>query len=335
MDVRRCAAWDVLRSNVFFTGFDHLMSEGDHRPRLVVLCGPTAAGKTAAALDLARHFQMEIISADSRQVYRLMDIGTAKPTREERASVPHHLLDVAWPDEPFDAARYAELAASAIDVIRTRDRLPVVVGGTGLYLRALAGGLVDLPRIDPQIREHLQQQATAAGSAALHRRLAAVDPEGARLLHRNDQVRIVRALEVFEQTGRPLSSWQRAHGFRSGRYRLLKIGLAPERDELYRSIDARAAAMFASGLIEETAALLAAGYLPQLKALQTIGYREVIRLVQGECSSSEALAGVQQATRRYAKRQLTWFRADAEIIWVDSLSDSANIMKLIEKFHSA
>jgi tRNA dimethylallyltransferase len=176
--------------------------------------------------------------------------------------------------------------------------------------------------------------AAELGSAALHRRLGAVDPAAARQLHGNDLVRIIRALEVFDQTGRPLSTWQSEHGFRAGRYHLLKIGLAPARAELYRRIDARAAAMFAAGLVEETVALLAAGYTPQHKALQTIGYREATRLLAGECTRQEALADVQQATRRYAKRQLTWFRADPEIIWVDSLSDSGKINKLMEQFHA-
>lgn len=311
------------------------MTGQTQQPGLVVLCGPTAAGKTAAALALAERFPLEVVSADSRQVYRLMDIGTAKPSRAERASVPHHLLDVVWPDQPFDAARFAELAAAAITAIHDRGRLPLVVGGTGLYIRALTGGLVDLPRPDPSLRESLQQLAAGEGSVALHRRLAAVDPPTARLLHGNDTVRIIRALEVFEQTGRPLSAWQQEHGFRGGRYRVLKLGLTVERAELYRRIDARAAMMFAGGLVEETAALLAAGYAPQLKALQTIGYREALRVLREDCPVPAALAEVQQATRRYAKRQLTWFRADPEIIWVDSLLDFDNIKKIIEQFHAA
>ncbi len=304
-------------------------------PPLVVICGPTAAGKTAAALAVADHLSIEVVSADSRQVYRHMDIGTAKPTRAECGRVPHHLIDVAWPDEPFDVARYVELATQAIDGIRERDRIPIVVGGTGLYLRALTEGLVDLPKADPLIREGLQRRLAEVGSAALHRRLTMIDPHAAGQLHHNDAVRIVRALEVFEQTGRPLSAWQREHGFRTGRYRLLKVGVTTSREELYRRIDARAAAMFAGGLVEETAALLEAGYSPRMKALQAIGYRESIRLLQGACSPEEARAGVQQATRRYAKRQLTWFRADPAIIWVDSLHDSAKIKKIIEQFHAA
>jgi tRNA dimethylallyltransferase len=304
-------------------------------PPLVVLCGPTAAGKTAAALELARYCELEVVSADSRQVYRLMDIGTAKPTREERGLVPHHLLDVVWPDEIFDAARYAILAAEAIDGVLARGRLPVLVGGTGLYIRALTEGLVATPGADPVVRQRLEAQADAEGGAFLHRRLAEVDPAAAALLHPNDRVRVVRALEVFELTGRRLSDWQQDHGFRERPYRLLKIALAPPRTELYRRIDARAAAMLAGGLIEETAALLAAGYSPHLKALQTIGYREAVRLLAGECTRDQALADLQQATRRYAKRQLTWFRADSEMIWVDSAANFDNIQMLIDQFHAA
>jgi tRNA dimethylallyltransferase len=304
------------------------------RPPLVVLCGPTAAGKTAAALAMAEHFDLEVISADSRQLYRLMDIGTAKPTLAEREQVPHHLLDVAWPDESFDAARFAAAAAAAIDGVLDRGRLPVLVGGTGLYIRALTEGLVATPGADPAVRRCLEAQAAAEGSPALHRRLAEVDPPAALLLHPNDRVRIVRALEVFALTGEPLSSWQQAHGFRECRYRLLKIALAPPRVELYRRIDARAAAMLDGGLLKETAALLAAGYPPQLKTLQTIGYREAVRLLAGECTREQALLDLQQATRRYAKRQLTWFRADAGMIWVDSAENFDNIKTLIDQFHA-
>lgn len=303
-------------------------------PPLIVICGPTAVGKTALAVELAKHYPVEVVSADSRQVYRSMDIGTAKPTAAERAALPHHLLDVVWPDEPFDAARYSLLADEAIAGVLGRGHLPLLVGGTGLYIRALTEGLVEVPAADPQVRAQLQQQGAKEGSPALHRRLAEVDPAAAATLHPNDLVRIVRALEVFELTGQPLSSRQRDHGFRTRRYRLLKIGLTLDRAELYRRIDQRAAAMFAEGLVAETRALLDAGYGPELKSLQTIGYREAVRLLQGVCSQTEALADLQQATRRYAKRQLTWFRADSEMIWVDSLRESDRIQMLIDQFHA-
>ncbi|TLM67901.1 MAG: tRNA (adenosine(37)-N6)-dimethylallyltransferase MiaA [Deltaproteobacteria bacterium] len=304
-------------------------------PRLAALCGPTASGKTAAALALASRFPLEVVSADSRQVYRLMDIGTAKPTAAERGCIPHHLIDVAWPDEPFDAARFVDMATASIDGIRSRGRLPLLVGGTGLYIRALTEGLVAAPAADPGVRRHFEALAHQEGVAVLHRRLGEIDPESAARLAVRDRVRIIRALEVFELTGRPLSAWQRDHGFRARRYRLLKIALAPPRDELYRRIDARAAAMFAGGLVEETQALLAAGYDPQLKTLQTIGYREAIECLAGRLAREESLVRLQQATRRYAKRQLTWFRGDAEMIWVDPATDSDRIQALIAEFYDA
>ena len=303
-------------------------------PPLIVICGPTAVGKTALALALARDYPLEVISADSRQVYRLMDIGTAKPTAEERAAVAHHLLDVVWPDEPFDAARYARLASAAIADVLGRGRMPVLVGGTGLYIRVLTEGLAAVPAADQRVRDELQRRATEFGAPALHRQLAAVDPQAAASLHPNDLVRIVRALEVFELTGQPLSVRQREHGFRDRRFRLLKIGLTLERSDLYRRIDERAQAMFSGGLVAETELLLAAGYDPGLKSMQTIGYREAVRLLHGEISRETALTDLQQATRRYAKRQLTWFRADSEMIWVDSLRESDNIKKLIDEFHA-
>jgi tRNA dimethylallyltransferase len=323
----------AAKSSGFSIGAEMPDGHEQRLPPLVVICGPTAAGKTAAALALAEQFPVEVISADSRQVYRLMDIGTAKPTALERQQVPHHLLDVVWPDEVFDAAHFVHLAVPEIDAVLQRGRLPLLVGGTGLYIRALTAGLAELPGADPVIRRRLETMADSEGNAALQRNLAAVDRESAALVHANDRVRLIRALEVFELTGRPLSVWRREHGFRQCRYRLLKIGLTAERTELYRRIDRRAATMLAHGLVEETAALLAAGYSPQLKTLQTIGYREALRLLRGECTVPAALQELQQATRRYAKRQLTWFRGDGEVIWVDSVTDSAKLAELIDQFH--
>lgn len=303
-------------------------------PPLVVIGGPTASGKTALALALAEHLPIEVISADSRQVYRLMDIGTAKPSPAERQQVPHHLLDVVWPDEPFDAAQFARQADPVIAGIIARGRLPVLVGGTGLYIRALTAGLAEVPPADPAVRRRWEEFAAAQGEGALHRRLTEVDPVTAARLHANDLVRLVRALEVFELTGTPLSTWHAGHGFRQPSYRLLKLAPQVEREELYRRIDERAVAMFAGGLVEETSALLAAGYSGDLKSLQTIGYREALRLLAGACTGAEALAELQQATRRYAKRQMTWFRAEPGLIWVDSGQSCANIMELIESFQS-
>lgn len=308
-------------------------SSPDNPPALVIICGPTAVGKTALALDLAEQFQGEIVSADSRQVYRLMDVGTAKPTVAEQQRIRHHLLDVANPDEAFHAARYIELAEAALEDIACRGKRAFLVGGTGLYIRALTEGLLDAPGADPELRRQLHARAEREGSAALHAELAKVDPESAQRLHNNDLIRIVRALEVFHQSGQPLSRLQDEHGFRSARYRTLKLGLTCERELLYERIDSRAALMFEQGLIEEAERLLSAGYDPELKILKTIGYRQAFAFLRGEMSRDEALEDLQRATRRYAKQQLTWFRKDKSIIWLESSADFVKIQKLIEDFY--
>jgi tRNA dimethylallyltransferase len=299
---------------------------------LVVLCGATATGKTAIALELAERFNGEIISADSRQVYRWLDIGTAKATAEERRRVSHHLLDVVDPDEDFSAADFARLGRAAIDRIHLRGRLPLLVGGTGLYLRILTQGLAATPAADPGLRSALQQQEEQDGPGSLHRRLLEIDPPLAGRLAPGDLVRIVRALEVHALTGRRLSDLQAEHAFRERPYRLLKIGLDLPREQLYKRIDARVLQMFAAGLPEEVQSLLRRGFLPELKAMRTIGYREWISHLQGGCSAEEAVALIQKHSRHYAKRQGTWFRHDPEIIWVDSFLDSARIHQLIELF---
>ncbi len=305
----------------------------DTRPALVVICGPTAVGKTSLALALAEACGGEIISADSRQVYRLLDIGTAKPTAAEQQRVRHHLIDVAWPDEDFNAARFVKLAEEAVSGICRAGRWPFLVGGTGLYIRALTEGLLQAPGADPELRRQLHARAQSAGSAALHAELAACDPQSAARLHPNDLVRIVRALEVYRQSGRSMASLQDEHGFGGQPYRALKIGLDLERDELYRRIDQRAEAMFEQGLLEEAQSLLAAGYEPALKALQTIGYRQAFALLRGEISREAALEDLKRSTRRYAKQQLTWFRKDKSIIWLESSADFVTIRALIDEFH--
>ncbi len=298
---------------------------------LLVICGPTASGKTALAIELAQDFSLEVISADSRQVYRGMDIGTAKATPTERRMVPHHLLDVVDPDQTFSVADFIRLAKAAIAGIRRQGKLPVVVGGTGLYIRGLTEGLLDAPAGDQSLREELLAlERDQPGS--LYRRLAQVDPPSAERLNAGDLLRIVRALEVYMLAGRPLSEFQREHAFQDRPYVTLKIGLMPERETLYQRIDERAGRMLAEGLLAESRALLDQGYEPGLKSLQTIGYREAILHLQGKLSLEEAIALIQRDTRRYAKRQLTWFRRDSSIIWVDSLAESVKIRKLIEHF---
>ncbi len=301
-------------------------------PPLIVIAGATASGKTAFAMELAERFPVEIVSADSRQVYRRLDIGTAKASAEERRRVPHHLLDVVDPDEEFSVADFVRLARKAVIDITVRGRLPLVVGGTGLYLRALTGGLAKVPAADPELRRELLRLEANEGEGTLHRRLQQVDPAAAARLHPRDRMRIVRALEVQALTGEPLSELQARHAFTERPCRILSLGMEMPREELYRRIDRRVEEMFAAGLLAEVRALLAAGYSPELKSLQTIGYRESLRHLQGEIDLIECMALVQRHTRRYAKRQSTWFRRDKDIIWVDSSRESARIQKLISIF---
>jgi tRNA dimethylallyltransferase len=302
------------------------------RPKVVLLCGPTASGKTGLALQLASHRRVEIVSADSRQVFRGMDIGTAKATPAEQALVPHHLLDVVDPDEEFSVADFLPRARRIIAAIHDRGRLPLVVGGTGLYIRALTEGLVDVPGADPVLRQRLAAEERAAGPGTLHRRLAAVDPAAAANIPPRNLVRVIRALEIWELTGTPLSAHQAAHGFAERPYHCLKLGLLPPREELEKRIAERVDEMLARGLVAEVAGLLEAGFSPNLKALQTIGYREVIAHLQGDCGPAQMRERIIVNTRRYAKRQLTWFRKDKSIIWVDSLRESARILSLFDDF---
>lgn len=302
------------------------------RPPLVVICGPTAAGKTDLALRLAEKIPLEVISADSRQLYRRLDIGTAKPTTEERLRLPHHLLDLVEPEESFTAAEFSVRGRQAAAEIANRGRLPLVVGGTGLYIRTLTEGLVPAPAGDPVLREELLKIEAEEGAGTLYRRLQEIDPPLASRLSPRDQIRIVRALEVEALTGYRLSDLQRKHAFADRPFRTLKIAIDIERQELYRRIDRRAEAMVATGLVEEVGSLLAQGISPGCKGLQTIGYREIVRHLQGELSLADAVELIQLETRRYAKRQLTWLRNDKEMIWVDSLREFGKILQLIEYF---
>ncbi|HKK02225.1 MAG TPA: tRNA (adenosine(37)-N6)-dimethylallyltransferase MiaA [Desulfuromonadales bacterium] len=301
---------------------------------LVVICGPTASGKTALSLELAASRDIEIISADSRQVFRRMDIGTAKATPTERQSIPHHLVDVVAPDEAFSAADFIRLGRHAAKEIWSRGRLPVVVGGTGLYIRGLTEGLAPAPGADEDLRRQLLRSEDEKGEGTLHRRLQDVDPVLAQRLSPRDLVRIVRGLEVFLASGRPLSDFQQSHRFADAPFRVLTIGVTASREELCQRIDARVERMFADGLLDEVRALLDAGYAPGLKSMRTIGYREGVRHLGGELSYNETIALIQQQTRRYAKRQMTWFRKEKSIIWVDSLRESVKIQPLIDHFMS-
>jgi tRNA dimethylallyltransferase len=281
----------------------------------LAVLGPTASGKSALALELARRLggpaAAEIICCDSQQVYVGLDVGTAKPTPEERREIPHHLLDVVRPDEPFHAARWAALARAALADVSARGRVPIVVGGTGLYYRALTAGFFEAPPPDPAIRARHRAEAEALGVEALHARLAGVDAEAAAAVGPRDLVRISRALEVWEQTGAPISALRRAAaGTADVAPRALVLD--PPLPELRRRIEARAREMFDAGFIEEVRALRAAGH-GQARALQALGYPQVGALLDGACTRDEALAATIAATVAYARRQRTWFRKEAAV----------------------
>ncbi len=281
----------------------------------MVLVGPTAVGKTSLAVEICQRFGAEVVNADSVQVYHGLDIGSAKPTPAERAAAPHHLVDVAQPDEDFDAARFAALAEQAIQDIRSRGKRVLVAGGTGLYVRALLYGLAPLPPVDKELRARLQAEWEALGPRAMHQRLAGLDPEAAGRLHPNDRQRVLRALEVCLQTGEPLSKRQAEHGFSTPRHDYFLVGLNRPRPELEARIQARCRQMWDQGLVEEVRALLERGVPAGAKALGSLGYAQALRFIQGEISQEEALAEMVSRTRAYAKRQLTWFRGMEGINW--------------------
>jgi tRNA dimethylallyltransferase len=295
-----------------------VVTPAPRQPPLLVLVGPTAVGKTAVAVQLARRIAMEVVSADSRQVYRGMDIGTGKPTASERAAVPHHLLDVVDPDQRYHAARFRADALAALAAIHGRGRLPVVVGGTGLYVRALVKGLAPAPPADAALRQALEDFATARGAPALHARLAAAAPEAARRLHPNDRVRIVRALEIHTlRAGAPPESGEGSWAAAPSAWRLLMIGLTRDRARLNAAIAERARAMHARGMMDEVRRLLEAGYDPGRPPMDGIGYRPLALAVQGRMAADLALRLMIRDTTRYAKRQMTWFARDPEIRWID------------------
>jgi tRNA dimethylallyltransferase len=306
-----------------------------HRKKIIVITGPTASGKTSLAVQLALRFGGEIINADSMQVYRGMDIGTAKPTQDERRGVPHHLMDVVDPDEPFDAARYRKLAMLFVEQIRKRGAACFLVGGTGLYIKALLGGLLSAPPRDDSTRKRLHNAWMEDGGVALYQRLKKVDPQGAVAIHPHDRIRIVRALEVHELTGKPFSQLARSHAFQQRGFHALKICLQLDRERLYDRINQRCHHMFELGLQKETEALLRQGFSPDLKPLKAIGYRHMVCHISGIWGLDKTLSRLQRDTRRYAKRQITWFRADPEIIHFDPLEDNQDeLIRTIDTFMS-
>ena len=298
-------------------------------PLAVILLGPTASGKTALSLTLAEKFSGEIVSCDSVAVYGAMEIGTAKPTPAERARVPHHLIDVYAPNEHSTAGDYSRLARAAVRDIAARGRLPIVTGGTGLYLRALIDGLFAGPQRSPDMRARLEKTALKHESPWLHRILARLDPAAAARIHANDTPKLIRAIEVSLAARQPISeAWKEGRDPLTG-FRLLRIGLDPDRKALYARINARAKAMFDEGLIDETRRLIAKyGESPGNQtrgAFDSLGYKQARAVLRGEMTLPEAIASAQQGHRNYAKRQLTWFRREPDVLWLKGFGDEAEI----------
>jgi len=284
--------------------------------KLVAIVGPTATGKTALAVAIARTLDCEIVGADSRQVYRHMDIGTAKPTPEERSLAPHHLIDVVSPDQEFSLAQYLELAVAVLEDVWSRGKQPLLVGGSGQYVWALREGW-RVPRLPPQqeLRRELEERAAREGAGALHGELVQVDPKAAARIDPRNVRRVIRALEVYRATGRPISYWQEKG---PPPWQTLILGLTCPRQELYRRIDARVDAMMEAGLVDEVRALLARGYSPSLASLSGIGYRQVCQYLAGELDQTTAVARIKTATHRLARQQYTWFRLDdGRIRWIE------------------
>jgi tRNA dimethylallyltransferase len=304
------------------------------KPRLIIIAGPTGVGKSATALALAREFGGEIISADSMQVYRFMDIGTAKPSPEDRALVRHHMIDVVNPDEAYNAALYAEKARGIVQELHKDKKNIWVAGGTGLYIRVLTGGLLDGPGSDESIRNVFRQEIERYGTGYLHERLKEKDTAAAKKIHPNDAVRLMRALEVIELSGESIVARQREHRFSDRPYECLKIGLMDERDQLYEKIDRRCDGMIEKGLAVEVEDLLARGFSESLKAMQSLGYRHMLGYIKGNLSLGDAAAQMKRDTRNYAKRQMTWFRADGEMNWFHP-DETDGMRKRIEAFFSS
>lgn len=310
------------------------------RRPLLVLAGPTAVGKTTLSIKLAGLLRTEIINADSRQIYKLMDIGTAKPTPREQKEVPHHMIDLVYPDEPFNAVQYQNQARTVIDSMHKQGHLPFMVGGSGLYIRSATQGIFQGPGANPVIRERLRLEAEKNGSISLYEKLVSVDPESSSKIHPHDLFRLIRALEVYEITGQTISSLRKDPSLYVSPYDPLIIGLSRERKELYRRIEERCQKMLEAGLHEEVRNLLDLGYREDLTAFQGPGYTQAIGYLRGLYPLEKALHLMQRETKRYAKRQFTWFNHIPNIVWFHLEGEGAEtdaqlikrIMELIERW---
>ena len=305
-------------------------------PLAVILLGPTGSGKTALSLALAERFNGEIVNCDSVAVYRGMDLGTAKPSNEERAQVPHHLIDIADPDEPFTAGEYSRRDRAALGEIAERGRLPIVTGGTGLYLRALTEGLFAGPARREELRARIRESADRLGPAWLHKLLTRIDPPTAERIHPNDMPKLIRAIEVCIATGERMSAVlndeQKNRDPLTG-FRLLRIGLNPPRAALYERLNQRCAEMFAAGLVEEARVLLAR--YGTVKTLHSLGYHQALTVLDGTATEQQAIEAVQQGHRNYAKRQLTWFRREPDVHWLEAFGDDPETFRMMAELVQA
>jgi tRNA dimethylallyltransferase len=302
------------------------------KPRLLVILGPTASGKSKLGMDIAEGLRSEIVSADSLQLYRHLDIGTAKPSREERGIVPHHIIDIVDPDEEFNAGKFRAEARKAIEELDRSGKGVILVGGTYLYVKVLLSGLIeDLPA-DQEIRNSLKKLRSEFGTEYVYERLKSLDPGAAARIHPNDYVRTERALEVFYLTGEKISHLQSLHEFGERDYEYIKIGIAVERGELRGRIDARVDKMMDEGLVEEVKKLRLMGYGPELKPMQSIGYKEINRYLDGEIGLEEAVGLIKRDTKRFAKRQMTWLRRDKEINWFEPPRDYEKVFDTARNF---
>jgi tRNA dimethylallyltransferase len=297
-------------------------------PLLVVILGPTASGKTALSLHVAEQMQGEIVSCDSVAVYRELEIGTAKPSQEDRRRVPHHLIDVAGPEELVTAGDYSRLARLAITEIAARGNLPIIVGGSGLYLRALLEGLFAGPPRSEELRVRLRERATERGTGYLHKLLRRIDPAAGQAIHANDVPKVVRALEVSLSARTPMTGlWQQGRNALEG-FRILRIGLNPDREALYQHINQRAREMFSAGLLQETRGLLDR-YGASVWPLNSLGYKQALQHLRGELSREQAIVAAQQGHRNYAKRQMTWFRREPEVHWFTEFGSDRKVQKQV------
>ncbi len=300
------------------------MEPGRHTsspPFIPAIVGPTATGKSDLALALAKILQAEILSADSMQIYRFMDIGTAKPAREVRETIPHHFIDILNPDETYSAGRFAREAQDLLAGKQADGTPIVIVGGTGLYIKALEKGLVALPAIPQSIQERLWEEYVNEGLETLYQRLLNVDPFTAQAIHPHDRTRILRALGIFETTGKPLSLFQKGHGFKGTPVNLFKVGLTYPREILYKRIEKRVDRMIEAGWLDEVEMLLGMGYDETLKPMQAIGYKQLVQVLRGRSTLDEAIDEIKKETRHLAKRQITWFKKEAPHLWITPEGD--------------